>query len=138
MSLLGIFNRQKVNQPAAKAVSLTVLYATVREGLSADAAYALRDIISASCPLDFEFLNPGSFTVYFGGSDIGKNQAEELAKALRLHARNNAIPLFGVALRAGECIVAFDSDGHLASRPLGMTINDAMTAAHKEASANAL
>lgn len=138
MSLLNLFKRQKSSGPTAEAVLLNVLYATAREGLSADAAYALRDLISATSPLDFEFLNPGSFTVYFSGSNIGKNQSEELAIALRQYARKNAIPSFGVAIQAGECIVAFDPDGRLASRPWGLTINHAMTAAYKEASTNAL
>ena len=138
MSLRNLFKRQKDTEPKAEAVLLAVLYATAREGLSADAGYALRDIISKSFQLDFVFLNPGSFTVYFSGSDEGKNQAEELANALRQYARKNAIPSFGVAIHAGECIVAFDSNGRLASRPLGLTINHAMTAAHKEASGNAL
>ena len=52
------------------------------EGLSAEAAFALRDIISASSPLDFEFLNPASFTVYFNGAVDGKAQADQLAQAL--------------------------------------------------------
>lgn len=138
MSLLNIFKRQKDTEPKAQAVLLAVLYATACGGFSADTGNALRDIISKSSPLDFEFLSPGSFTVYFSGSGEGKNEAEELANLLRQYARKNAIPSFGVAIQVGECIVAFDFDGRFASRPSGLTINHAMTAAHKEASANAL
>jgi hypothetical protein len=43
-----------------------------------------------------------------------------------------------VAAHVGECITAFDTNGRMASRPLGLTINHAMSAAIKEASANAL
>ena len=138
MGLLSQFKRKKQSEPPAETVSLTVLYATARDGLSAEAAYALRDIISASSPLDFEFLNPGSFTVYFNGAVGGKAQADELAQALRQYANNNAISSFGVAAHVGECIAAFDADGRMASRPLGLTINHAMSAAIKEASGNAL
>ena len=138
MGLLSQFKRDKQSEPPAETVSLTVLYATAREGLSAETAFALRDIISASSPLDFEFLNPGSFTVYFNGAAGGKAQAEELAHALRQYANANAISSFGVAARVGECIAAFDAKGRLASPPLGLAINEAMSAAIKEASANAL
>jgi hypothetical protein len=138
MGLLSQFKRKKQSEPTAQAVSLTVLYATARDGLSAEAAFALRDIISASSPLDFEFLNPGAFTVYFNGEISGKAQADKLVQALRQYAGDNAISSFGVAAHVGECITAFDTNGRMASRPLGLTINHAMSAAIKEASANAL
>lgn len=120
------------------AVQLSVLHSTACEGLSAEAAYALREIVLASTPLDFEFLNPGAFTVYFSASDEGKTQANELARALRQYAHKNEISLFGVATHIGECVASFDSEGHLASRPMGMTVTHAMMAAHKEATGNAL
>ena len=138
MGLLSQFKRKKQSEPPAEAVSLTVLYATAREGLSAETAFALRDIISASSPLDFEFLNPSSFTVYFNGAVDGKVKADELAKVLRQFANDNAIPSFGVAAHVGDCNTTFDTSGRMASRPLGLTINHAMVAAIKEASANAL
>ena len=138
MELLSHSKRKKRSDPPAKAVSLTVLYATAREGLSAEAAFALRDIISSASPLDFEFLNPGSFTVYFNGTVSGKAQADELAQALKQYANNNSISSFGVAAHVGECIAAFDIKGRMASRPMGLTINHAMSAAFKEASRNAL
>ena len=120
MGLLSQFKRKKKSEPSAVAVSLTALYATAREGLSAEAAYALRDIISASSPLDFEFLNPGSFLVYFNGEAGGKAQADELAQVLRQYANNNAISSFGVAAHVGECITAFDTNGRMALHPLGL------------------
>lgn len=138
MGLLSQFKRKKQNELSAEAVPLTVLYATARDGLSTEEAFALRDIISASSPLDFEFLNPGSFTVYFNGAVGGKAQADELAQAMRQYANNNAISSFGVAAHVGECITAFDIDGRMTSRPLGLTINQAMAAAIKEASVNVL
>ncbi len=116
-------------------VHLAVLFATARGGLSADSAYTLRDIISKSSPLDSYYLNPGSFTVYFRGSDIGKNIAEDLANALREYAGKNGIPSFGVATQAGDCMVAIDSIGRFASMPVGLTIDHAIIAAGKEADA---
>ena len=135
MSLLSIFQRRKDTEPKVESVLLAVLFATAREGLSVDGTYALREIISKSSPLDFYFLNPGSFTVYFRGSDIGKNIAEDLASALREYARKNGIPSFGVAIQEGECIVAIDRNGRFASMPVGITINHAIIAAGKEADA---
>ena len=135
MSLVSIFKRRKDKQPKVESVLLAVLFATAREGLSVDGAYALRDIISKTSPLDFYFLNPGSFTVYFRGSDIGKNIAEDLANALRRYAAENGIPSFGVAIQEGECIVAIDSNGRFASLPVGMAIGHAIAAAGKEADA---
>lgn len=137
MGLLSHFKRKKQSEPAVVTVPLTVLYVTAREGLSAEVAFALRDIISASSPLDFEFLNPSSFLAYFNGEVDGKTQADELAQALRQYANKNAIASFGVVAHVGECITAFGTNGRMALRPLGLTINHGMSAATKEASANA-
>lgn len=138
MGLLSLFKRKKKSEPLVEVVSLTVLYATAHGGLSTEEALALRDIVSASSPLDFEFLNPGSFTVYFDGTVGGQAQAEELARALRQYANENAISSLGVAMQVGECAAVFDANGRMASLPMGLTINHAMSAAIEEASANTL
>ena len=138
MGLLSQFKRKKQSEPLIEVVSLTVLYATARDGLPTAEAFALRDIVTASSPLDFEFLNPGSFMAYFSGTVDGKAQAEELALALRKYANENAIPSFGVAAQLGECAAAFDANGRMASRPMGLTINRAISAAIEEALAKTL
>ncbi len=58
MSLLSIFKRRRDRGPKVESVLLVVLFITAREGLSVDAAYALRAIISKSSPLDFLFSEP--------------------------------------------------------------------------------
>jgi hypothetical protein len=135
MGFISRFKQIQKREPAAKSVSLAVLYATARDGLAAEQCFALRDLISAAFPLGFYFLNPGSFVVFFDGAPHGRAQAEQLATVLRQHACDNAISSFGVAVGVGDCIAAFDNNGRLASMPLGLAISHTMSAAIEEATA---
>jgi len=117
----------------ASQVSLTVLYVTGRDTLSAKNVIALRDLISGAAPIDFVFLNPGSFEVFFPGTEEGKAKARQLNSALRSLASRQNISPFGVGVQIGPCLVAQDARGRFTSPPIGETISRAMRAAIQEA-----
>jgi hypothetical protein len=117
----------------AASVSLVVLCATVPDGFPADPAFAFRDLISASKPVYFQYLNPSAFLVYFTDSVSGKAQADALELALRNHACNTSIAPLGVAVSVAQCLAHFDAQGRIDLPPIGSAINDAMAAARQDA-----
>ena len=131
MNILSLFQRR--HQEPAGELQLTVLYASAREGLSAEQCFTLRDIISASKPVDFFFLNPGSFEVFFMQTLSGSQAAANLAQNLRLHARLNNIPLFGVGIHSGTCLAESSPAGGLSGPPVGEAVSLAMKAAYSDA-----
>ena len=136
MRLFPIF-RRKNKEPSKGRVLLAVLYVAPRESVSTEQAHALRQIILTASPLYLDFLNPGSFIVFFPGTDKGNGMAIRLAEDLRQYARQNSIEGFGVGTCLGDCIAQFNSKGSLVSRPLGIAINDAMSFVIQDGKKNA-
>jgi class 3 adenylate cyclase len=133
--MFGIFKKNQAT-PEAGLFRFSVVFSTAVDGLSEELAIGMRDIVRASRPLDFVFLPPGSFSIYFSGSPQDEQRAANLAEALRRYAMDNAMTSFGVGVNAGDCVARFDSKGALSFGPVGQTINVAMLAAQQEAVAN--
>lgn len=131
MGILDLFACKP--KPNAGEMELTVLYVTARDGLSPEDAFAIRKLILSAQPIDFGFLNPGSFELFFQGSEAGKLQANDLASQLKAFAITHSISSFGVGIKTGRCIVEQNAKGQFTSRPLGETITQAMHAAIAEA-----
>jgi hypothetical protein len=134
MGLFDLFTRKSNGTVSAGRVSLAVLYVIGGDALSSDNAFALRDIIIAAAPIDFAFLNPGSFEVFFPGTEDGRGKVEQLAVTLESFAALHGISSFGVGVQVGPCLVARDAKGQFTSRPVGETISRAMRTAIQEAS----
>ncbi len=133
MALFGLFGR-KPKAYQSTWLQLTVVYATGKEGLQPDDAFALRGKVIASRPIDFEYKPPGTFLVYFPGNAEGLTAGNQLADALRAQAQAAAVPRFGVGVLQGECL-AQRRGARFAAKPVGAVISQAMALAVEEADA---
>lgn len=132
MAFFGLFGT-KTKGYASPWLHLTVVHASVREGLEPDDAFALRGMVIGAHPIDFEFRNPGGFTVYFPGSADGLAAANGLASELRTYSRDNSLSAFGVGVGQGECLAQRSASGKFVARPVGTVISVTMNAAIQEA-----
>lgn len=107
---------------------LAVLCATDRDGLSAENAFVLRDIVLAATPLDYQFL-PGSFLAFFAGDEEGRGQAARLADDIKYRFAARGVASFETVIEVGPCQVVQDGRGHFAVPPSGETVRRAMRAA---------
>lgn len=115
---------------------LAVLCATDRDGLSAENAFVLRDIVLAATPLDYQFL-PGSFLAFFAGDEDGKEQAARLADDIKCRFTARGVGSFEAVIEVGPCLVVKDGRGHFATPPSGETVRRAMRAVIVGADAHA-
>lgn len=134
MALFGLFGRKRKGY-ASSWLQLTVVYATAREGLEPEQAFALRGRILAANPIDFEFLNSVSFLVFYPGTAEGLQGGTRLAEALRRVAHDKAVPAFGVAVQQGECLAQMSGTGRFAAKPMGGLISQTKNLAIKAADA---
>ena len=132
MALFGLFGRKKKGY-ASPWLQLTVVYATAREGLDPEHAFAFRGKVLAASPLDFEFMKTGSFVVFFRGTAEGLAAGTLLADTLRAVAREKSVPAFGVGVLQGECLAQISGTGRFAAKPAGTVISQAMNLALQEA-----
>ncbi|MEQ1515275.1 MAG: hypothetical protein ABL931_02160 [Usitatibacteraceae bacterium] len=114
---------------------LTVVYATAPDGLQPEDAFALRGKILTSHPIDFEFLNTGSFLAYYAGTPAGLDAGTQLGAALRSIAHERAVCPFGVGVHKGECLAQLNAAGRLVAKPAGLAITEAMKLARLDAGA---
>ena len=136
MALFGLLGR-KHKSYASPWLQLTVVYATARDGLEPDAAYALRGKLLAAGSLDFEFIDANAIVVFYPGTAAGLEAATRLADTLREVARDKVVTAFGVAVQQGECLAQMSGSGRLATKPAGVVISQAMQLAVQEADASA-
>ncbi len=136
MALFGLFGRKKKGY-ASPWLQLTVVYATAREGLQPDDAFALRGKIVAARPIDFEFMNADSFVAFYPGTAVGLEAGTQLAETLRRVARDKSLSAFGVGVLQGECLAQAGAPGRFAARPVGTVISQAMKLAIQEAEIHA-
>ena len=132
MALFGLFGRKDKGY-ASPWLQLTVVYATAKEGLQPDAAFALRGKMLAAHAIEFEFTNPGNILAFYPGTVEGQQAASRLADVLREVAREKSVPAFGVGVETGECLAQLNRAGRFVAKPLGVVISQAMELAHKEA-----
>jgi hypothetical protein len=132
MGLIGLLTRRRQPDTAAWR-SVTVVAATARDGLSAEDAFALRDIIVARAPLYHQFLNPGTFIACFSGNDNGTQAASQLASEMSAFSQRAKLASFGVGLEFGNCLASANAEGHFTSPPIGETISRAMHTATERA-----
>lgn len=133
MALFGLFGGRKKGY-ASPWLQLTVVYATARDGLEPDDAFALRGKVMAARPIEFEYMSPGSFLAYFPGTEQGLQAGNRLADVLREHAREHSVPGFGVGVRQGECLAQLAGASRFRGKPAGAVISQAMQAAIEDAS----
>ena len=106
------------------------------DGVSADEGFALRDLINAHHPTEWQFFNPSLFIVLFRLVVPG---ARANAEALAAHLRGFGPSLaLGVGVAEGDLTAEFSDDGRLVSWPLGSTMSTAADAAQSEAKFGAL
>lgn len=129
MGLFSFLSRKP--KLVAEYIPLVVLYAVDRDGLSAENAFALRALLLAARPRDFFYLPPGSFQVFFPGTEEGDAGAGRLAAELEAYAGCHGMLSFGVGVAAGTCIAQWDARGGFTMPPLGMTINRAARIAYQ-------
>lgn len=136
MALFGLFGKKKRGY-ASPWLQLTVVYATAREGLQPDDAFALRGRVMAAAPIDFEFMAPGSFVAFYPGTADGLQAGTRLADMMREYARLKSLPAFGVAVQQGECLAQMSGSGRFVAKPVGTVISQTMSLAIQEADINA-
>lgn len=136
MALFGLFGSRKKGYDSPW-LQLTVVYATAREGLGPEHAFALRGLVMAAHPIGFEFIHPGSYLSFYPGTADGLQAGQRLAETLRAYARDHALPAFGVGVEQGECLAQLSGAGRFVGKPAGAVISQAMNLAINEADANA-
>ena len=134
MALFGLFGRKRKGY-ASSWLQLTVVYATARQGLEPEQAFALRGKILAANTIDFEFLNSDSFLAFYPGTVEGLQAGARLMEALKGVARDKAVPAFGVAVQQGECLAQMNATGRFSSKPMGGLILQTRDLAVKAAEA---
>ena len=125
MALFNLFGK-KDRGYASPWLQLTVVYATARDGLEPDHAFALRGKVIGSSPIDFEFKDSSTFIVFFRGSTEGLQAATHLAESLREYARDKSLSAFGVGVQQGECLAQMSGTGRFAAKPAGTVIAQTM------------
>jgi len=111
-----------------------VLYARVREGVSAEEGYAIRDTLNGASTIGWWFLNPGSFVAVFAGREPGAQQASACEAALRALAHDHpALKAIGVGIADGRVMASFTSGGILETLPVGNVVSMAMEKAERDA-----
>ncbi|MBL0123506.1 MAG: hypothetical protein IPP88_12490 [Betaproteobacteria bacterium] len=136
MALFGLFGGNKKGYPSPW-LQLTVVYATAREGLQPDDAFALRGKIVSAHPIGFEFMNADSFVAFYPGNASGLEAGTQLAETLRGVARDKSLPAFGVAVLQGECLAQVRGSGRFVAKPVGTVISQAMKLAIEQAESDA-
>ena len=136
MAFFGLFGKKDKGY-ASPWLQLTVVYATARDGLEPEHAFALRGRVIAAHPLQFEFIKPIAFLAFFPGTAEGFSAGNRLADAMRVYALEKAVPVFGVCVLQGECLAQMRGPGRLAAKPAGAVISEAMKQALAEAEAGA-
>lgn len=132
MAFFELFGRKNKGY-ASPWLQLTVVYATARDGLAPEHAFALRGALIAARPIDFEFINPGSFLVFYPGTAEGLQAGTRLADALRGYARDKSVPNFGVSVQQGECIAQMSGSSRFVAKPMGTVVSQTMRMAMEEA-----
>jgi class 3 adenylate cyclase len=111
-----------------------VLYARVRDGVSAEEGYAIRDTLNAASTIGWWFLNPGSFVAVFAGRESAARQAAACEAALRaLIQVHPALKAIGVGIAEGAVLASFTGDGILETLPVGNVVSRAMEKAENDA-----
>ena len=136
MALFGLLGNKNKGY-ASPWLQLTVVYATARDGLDPEHAFVLRGHVISAHSLQFEFLKPGSFLVFFPGTAEGLSAGTLLADTMRNYAREKSVDAFGVGVLQGECLAQMRGPGRLAAKPAGQVITEAMKQAAIEAEADA-
>ena len=131
MALFGLFGRKNKGY-ASPWLQLTVVYASARDGLEPDDAFALRGRVIGAHPIEFEFMAPGSFLAYYPGTPGGLASGNQLAEALRSYARDKSVQAFGVGVKQGECLAQLSGSGRFVAKPAGAVIAEAMNLAIEE------
>ena len=109
-----------------------VLYVRVRDGVSAEEGYAIRDTLNATNTIGWWFLNPGSFVAVFAGRESGAEQAAACEAALRALAQAHpALKAIGVGIADGPVLASFTSGGILETLPVGNVVSKAMEQAER-------
>src|SRR5258706_2298107 len=111
-----------------------VLYARIKDGVSAEEGYAIRDTLNAASTIGWWFLNPGSFVAVFAGRETGAQQASACEAALRALAQAHPPPK---AIRVGSAdglvMVSFTDGRILETLPGGNVVSRAMEQAERDA-----
>ena len=136
MALFGLFGRKKQGY-ASPWLQLTVVYATSPSGLEPTHKFAIRGKVLTSGPIEFEYIEPGSFLAFFPGTAAGLAAGNQLADALRVIAHEKAVPNFGVGVQQGECLAQLRGTGRFVAKPAGKIIAQALALAIDEANAHA-
>ena len=111
-----------------------VLYARVRDGVSPEEGYAIRDTLNAASTIGWWFLNPGSFVAVFAGRGPGARQAAACEAALRALTHDHpALEAIGVGIAEGPVLASFTGAGILETLPVGSVVSMAMEKAEKNA-----
>ena len=136
MAFFGLFGSKRKGY-ASPWLQLTVVYATAKDGLEPEDAFALRGMVLAAAPIDFEFKNGNSYIVFFQGTAAGLQAANDFAGLLREYAREKSLAGFGVGVQQGECLAQMRANWRFAGKPAGTANSLAMRQAAAEAGADA-
>jgi hypothetical protein len=112
-----------------------VVYVTVPDGLSADAAFRMRDLYNRMDPEGWWFINPGSFLALFSLGASGRERASQLvAEITKLKAVEPEFAEVRLGRSEGPLAsVETRADGKILSLPRGKLLNDA---AHSAVTSN--
>ncbi len=136
MALFGLFGRKKLGY-SSPWLQLTVVYATSPSGLEPVHKFAVRGKVLTSGPIEFEYIEPGSYVAFFPGTAAGLALGNQLADDLRVIAQDKAVPNFGVGVQQGECLAQLRGTGRFVAKPAGKVISQALALAIEEANAHA-
>ena len=130
MSVANLFRQLTGRRSVAAEHRFIVICARHPEGVTPEQGYALRDLINAYQPIDWQFYNPSTFVALFllAASDARAN-ATALENALRVFSSPR---LLGVGVAEGELFAELALDGRLLSWPLASTMSAAMKAAQED------
>jgi hypothetical protein len=133
-----------VTQPRVTAASsarherCVILCARNAEGATAAEASALREFFNAADADGWWFVPAGTFIAAFLTTKSGVERASACESALcRLKQTQQEFRSFSVGVAEGAVLCSFSSAGNLHSMPMGTVINDAMSAAIRNAATTA-
>jgi hypothetical protein len=130
MGFLDWFRRLR-KQGRARIEPFIVVSVIVSGGVSADDGCRLRELLNTVKALDWWFLNPGSFQVFFRSDVSGRAQSAEFVT--QLSALKTSVPSHSglrIGTAEGPLVASYKADGSLEFPPMGETSNRALRTAH--------
>lgn len=114
----------------SKKLEINVVCIRSDDGFGEEAFMTMKRLIQNSRPDKYEFLNPGTFMVYFKSKSKGEHRSEELIKAIENNKETHpCLTDTAIGSARGEMVASLSLFGKIIQGPYGDAGNKALNQA---------